>query len=522
MNPAWPPAAAAPAGGAPTLVFVHGWGFDAGFWDAVRTRLQAWPQRTLERGYFASRPMPDEALPEGPLVAIGHSFGYLSLLAQLARRRPQPCAWISINGFARFSAGDDFPHGVDPRLMRRMRSRLAVAPAEVVDEFRRRCGAAPAQAAPCLSMLARDLQAMQALDLRDSVRRRSAPMLALAGSADPIVPVRMAAKALPACDIDWLRGGGHLLPLEAPEWCAARIAGFLSRHGLAPAAQAGSRASRPTFAAGETVRRSPKPRSSGIGMRFGAAAHGYDRHAGVQREVASRLAARIARLDLPARPRILEIGCGTGLLTRMLGAHFSEADWTITDVSPAMLAQARRHLRLGGVSRYQVMDGEAPRLEGGSGRFDLICSSMALQWFEDPARGLARLTALLAPAGHLAVALPVDGTFAEWRQAHEAVGLCPRLIPFPRPECLRMACEGRPMRIEVEHLVDECGGALAFLRGLKGVGATASREDSLPLSLAALRRVCAEFDRAGGRCSYRIAYGLWRRPGGPAHQDTVS
>lgn len=522
MSAARPWAAAAPARETPTLVFAHGWGFDGRFWDAVRVRLRAWPQRVLERGYFASRPMPEEALPEGPLVAIGHSFGYLHLLERLARRRTQPCAWVSINGFARFGAGDDFPHGVDPRILRRMLSRLSASPAAVVDEFRRRCGSPPAAGAPCLSALAHDLRAMQALDLRDHVRGRAVPMLVLAGTADPVVPVRMAAQALPACGIEWLRDGGHLLPLEAPDWCAARIAGFLTRHGMAPAAGAGGRAFRASPASGEAARHSRRALSRGIGARFGASAGGYDRHAGVQREVASRLAARIARLDLPVRPRILEIGCGTGLLTRMLGEHFPEADWTITDVSPAMLEQARRRLRLGGVARYQVMDGENPGLEGGPGGFDLICSSMALQWFDDPAQGLARLAALLAPAGHLAVALPVAGTFAEWRRAHETAGLCPRTIPFPRPGDLRMACESMAARIDVERIVDECGGALAFLRGLKGVGATVSRAGSRPLSLPALRRVCAEFDRAGGHCSYLIAYGLWQLRGGHAHKETAS
>lgn len=284
----------------------------------------------------------------------------------------------------------------------------------------------------------------------------------------------------------------------------------------ASAAREGTWAGRP---AGGEGGEAPCVRPGGVAARFGAAAAHYDRHAGVQREVAARLAARIARLDLPVRPRILEIGCGTGLLTGMVDAHFPEADWTITDLSPAMLAQARSRLRPGRASRYQVMDGEHPALADGPGRFDLICSSMALQWFGDPARGLARLAALLAPAGHLAVALPTRGTFAEWRRAHEVLGLRPAMMRFPAAGALRPRRPDVAARIDVERIVDECGSARAFLRGLKGIGATAPRPDGRPLPVPLLRRVCAEFDRAGARCSYRIAFSLWRRDEAGAHGE---
>jgi len=500
----------------PTLVFAHGWGFDAGFWDALRARLSAWPQRVLERGYFSGS-AEDDALPDGPLVVIGHSFGCMRMLARLAPpAHPRPCAWVGINGFARFCAGDDFPQGVDPRVLRRMAVRLETSPAAVVDEFRRRCGADPAGAGPCPRMLARDLRAMQELDLRDRVRGLGAPLLALAGAEDPIVPAWMAAHALPGGGIDWLPDGGHLLPLQAPAWCAGRIVEFLERHGLAPVPRGDGRVFRSADATVAARGVAAPVRPDGVDARFGAAADRYDRHAGVQREVATRLAARIGRLDLPARPRILEIGCGTGGLTRLLGECFLEADWTITDLSPDMVARARGRLRLGGTVRYRAMDGERPSLDDGHGPFDLICSSMALQWFGDPARGLARLAALLAPGGHLAVALPVHGTLAEWGRAHEALGLRPRMIRFPRPGALRLRRGGLVGRVGVERIVDECGGAMAFLRGLKGIGATAPRPETRPLPVPLLRRVCAEFDRAGARCSWRIAFGLWRRDDVPA------
>ena len=87
---------------------------------------------------------------------------------------------------------------------------------------------------------------------------------------------------------------------------------------------------------------SADPRNARVGARFGAAATRYDEHAPAQRITATRLADAIGRLPLPPRPRILEIGCGTGLLTQALAARLGPADWTVTDISPAMLARAQQ------------------------------------------------------------------------------------------------------------------------------------------------------------------------------------
>ena len=57
-------------------------------------------------------------------------------------------------------------------------------------------------------------------------------------------------------------------------------------------------------------------RKAQIGAAFAAAAQRYDEGAHVQRIVACRLAARAGREPIAANADILEIGCGTGLLTR--------------------------------------------------------------------------------------------------------------------------------------------------------------------------------------------------------------
>ncbi len=52
----------------------------------------------------------------------------------------------------------------------------------------------------------------------------------------------------------------------------------------------------------------------------------YDEHARVQRHIADRLALRIAALSMPRKPRILEIGCGTGFLTDALSKLIPDGD----------------------------------------------------------------------------------------------------------------------------------------------------------------------------------------------------
>ena len=231
-------------------------------------------------------------------------------------------------------------------------------------------------------------------------------------------------------------------------------------------------------------------------------AEAYDQHAEVQRRVAAALAGRVTALPLPPHAHILEIGCGTGLLGRQLVDRLPGADWTMTDIAPAMIERARRHFAGRSNVRLAVMDGEHPDRDG---PFDLIVSNLALQWFADLAGGVARLRRLLAPNGWLAFTTLAHGTFAEWQEAHDS-------LPSATPRfaaCEQLEALGLDVSIH-EELVRH-GSGRAFLRGLKALGASTPRDGHRPLRPAELRSVIERFEAVGAPARYVVATCLTQR-----------
>ncbi len=234
-------------------------------------------------------------------------------------------------------------------------------------------------------------------------------------------------------------------------------------------------------------------RSAKIAESFGARAESYEQHAGLQRAVADRLAQHLPKLE---RPHVLELGCGTGLLSRHLVKHYPDARLILTDAAPAMIAECRRNLS--GISKatisYEIMDaGEA----GGHAELDLIVSSMTLHWLPDPPAALERLRRLLAPKGTLLYATLGPDSFAEWREVLASESL-PSGLPDIKP---------LPGVIEEERLVPDAD-TLSFLRRMKAVGGLTPREGYVPLSPGQLRRaIHAADERFGGRITWHIVYG---------------
>lgn len=237
-------------------------------------------------------------------------------------------------------------------------------------------------------------------------------------------------------------------------------------------------------------------------------AEGYDAAAVTQAIVAARLAATITGQGTPIPRSILEIGCGTGLLTCDLRDAFPSSRVLATDLAPAMIARCRARMGEDRAVGFLVMDAERPSLRPG---FDLIASSLAAQWFEDLPGTLRALDGLLAPGGLLAVTTLTAGTFREWAQAHADLGLAAATPVYPPAEALAATTiEGATVTVATETVREVHADGRAFLKALREIGAGTPRRAG-QLSSAQMRRVLRRFDAGGTAVTYEVATILVRR-----------
>ncbi|MET0291986.1 MAG: bifunctional 2-polyprenyl-6-hydroxyphenol methylase/3-demethylubiquinol 3-O-methyltransferase UbiG [Steroidobacteraceae bacterium] len=115
---------------------------------------------------------------------------------------------------------------------------------------------------------------------------------------------------------------------------------------------------------------------------------------------AAYVAERCGRTDGLAGLRVLDVGCGGGLLCEALAAR--GATVTGIDLSPGMIEVARLHAAERGVRiSYQVA--EAASLLDADEPFDVVCCMEMLEHVPDAGLVLGQLGRLVRPGGHLVV-----------------------------------------------------------------------------------------------------------------------
>jgi len=155
---------------------------------------------------------------------------------------------------------------------------------------------------------------------------------------------------------------------------------------------------------------------SNVAANFSAAANTYNSWAEVQVLSAKDLIAQLPE-SISAR-RGLDIGCGTGLLSRMLIERFGDLRLTGIDLAPAMADTCRQQWPPNTGHKFICTDAEAYSTDN---LFDVIASNFAFQWFDNKDQTIAHFTRQLNAGGVFALSVPVEGTLCELENAYKAM-----------------------------------------------------------------------------------------------------
>jgi trans-aconitate 2-methyltransferase len=118
--------------------------------------------------------------------------------------------------------------------------------------------------------------------------------------------------------------------------------------------------------------------------------------------------------------RTVDLGCGTGELTRHLHQHLGASETIGVDNSENMLASAMGHETKG----LRFLKGDIGDFAA-EGPLDLVFSNAALQWIPGHEDLFRRLTEGLAGGGQLAVQIPAMEDHPGHTVAYEVAGLGP-------------------------------------------------------------------------------------------------
>lgn len=218
---------------APHLIFCHGFGFDASFWDPLLPYLYDIPCTFLELGYFKAPSQNITSLPQGfRYIGVGHSLGFIKLITHACA--PTLDAYIGINAFFNFLG-----HG-SPLYEQRLHEWKVLSrnikrnPNQTLINFYKRCHVP----VPNHHKITEDgflrAQADLAL-LKASYAPPACPIYMLNTDSDPVAPLFTHAPSKTESHTDLFilydqePGFTHSLVHHDPKWTATRIKRFIAQ-----------------------------------------------------------------------------------------------------------------------------------------------------------------------------------------------------------------------------------------------------------------------------------------------------
>lgn len=150
---------------------------------------------------------------------------------------------------------------------------------------------------------------------------------------------------------------------------------------------------------------------------FNRSSHYYDNNCELQFLVANQLIDLIIKKK-KSYDAVIDVGCGTGLITQLLKAKIQSNHFFALDISDKSLMKARDRL-----DNCVILESSFDNIPLQKSSVDLVFSNMSFQWSDDFANTIAEVTRVLKKNSILAFSLPIQDSFAEIRFAIDALNL---------------------------------------------------------------------------------------------------
>ena len=254
-----------------------------------------------------------------------------------------------------------------------------------------------------------------------------------------------------------------------------------------------------------------------IRRAFDRAARSYDDAAVLQKEVCSRLLEKLDYIRL-SPGLILDAGVGTGEAIAPLMKSYKKSRVVALDLSERMLARAAGQGSL--LRRPDLVCADLEQLPFQDACFDLVFSSLTLQWCNDLTATFAGLLRVLRPGGLLLFSTFGPDTLKElracWRRVDDAVHVNQFMDMHDVGDGLMQAGFADPV-MEAEVITVNYPSVDQLMADLRAIGANVPAEGgrsglTAAAALSTLRNAYEEYRVEGVLpASYEVLYGhAWK------------
>jgi ubiquinone/menaquinone biosynthesis C-methylase UbiE len=152
------------------------------------------------------------------------------------------------------------------------------------------------------------------------------------------------------------------------------------------------------------------------------------------RSIAAHQRAFLAAMEIAPDTRALDVGCGTGQVTRAIASVASRGSVLGVDLSARMLDVARAAAAGEGLANVTFEQADAQIHPFELAAYDLVAGRTSAMFFADKVAAFGNLARSLHPAGQLALLVWQEPGRNEWFTAFTSALAAGRALPAPPPE----------------------------------------------------------------------------------------